>query len=113
MTALPTGPTVTAAMAIGITLRVITSGPIGIEPIGVNEKIIVRAVINPSITNDFVLTFVFILNFLLVIIPPSWEDTIQYQYIISHFFAYFHSLSKFFMNFFIFINRNISTLTNV
>jgi hypothetical protein len=44
----------------------------------VNEKIIVRAVINPSITNDFVLTFVFILNFLLVIIPPSWEDTIQY-----------------------------------
>ena len=47
----PSGPQVMPATATGITLSVITSGPTGIEPIGVNEKIITRAVIRPSTTS--------------------------------------------------------------
>ena len=47
----PTGPQLAAAIATGITLSVMTSGPTGIEPIGVNENIMTRAVISPSITS--------------------------------------------------------------
>ena len=54
----PMGPRATAAMAIGMMFSVMTSGPIGIDPMGVSENTTTIAVSKPSNTMDLVLNLV-------------------------------------------------------
>jgi hypothetical protein len=56
---------------MGMMLRVIDSGPIGIEPMGVSENRATTAVRRPSSTSERTLNFSFILNFLLVTTPHA------------------------------------------
>jgi hypothetical protein len=55
-----------AAIAIGMMFRVIESGPIGNEPMGVSENSATTAVSRPRSTSERTLNFVFI------IIPPCY-----------------------------------------
>jgi hypothetical protein len=63
-------------MAMGMILRVMDNGPIGIEPIGVSEKSATTAVRRPRSTIERILEFAFIFNFLLVT-TPRFGDIIQ------------------------------------
>ena len=48
----PFGPSAIAAMAMGMMLSVIESGPMGMVPMGVKEKRISNAVIRPRIARE-------------------------------------------------------------
>ncbi len=72
----PMGPRAMAAMAMGITFRVMESGPMGMVPMGVKEKRISSAVIRPRIAKARTSNFLFIFHYLLLPLPVT-EDAAQ------------------------------------
>ena len=65
----PFGPSAIAAMATGMVLSVMTSGPTGMLPIGVNENTITRAVIRPRIARARTSIFLVAVIFSYLLLP--------------------------------------------